>query len=241
MDVLSLLFNILAYLALAVFWVGMGWRLWRWLETPVPLKIPTTPAPPTPLGALARVLGEGLFFRSLWRENMELWLGGWIFHVSMALVLLKHLRYFTYPVPAWVSALFDVGVVAGWGMVVALLYLLLRRLFMERVRYISLLSDYLLLLLLLAIPVTGLLMKYLYPVFVVEAKAFALGVITLHPRPVPAHWLFLLHFTLVLGLLAYFPFSKLVHAPGVFVSPTRNQANDARLRRYVNPWDYPLD
>lgn len=240
MDALSLLYNLLAYLALTVFWVGMGYRLWRWLETPVPLKIPTTPAPATQGGALLRVLGELFLFRSLWRENLELWLGGWLFHVSMALVLLKHLRYFTYPVPAWVNALYNVGVVAGWVMVLALLYLLARRVVMERVRYVSVLSDYLLLGLLLLIPATGLWMKFQDPVMVVDAKAFVLGVLTLQPRAVPHHVLFLTHLTLVLLLVAYFPFSKLVHAPGVLFSPTRNQANDGRRRRYVNPWDYPV-
>jgi len=241
MDGLSLIFNALAYLALIVFWVGVGLRIWRWLETPTPLKIPTTPAPKTQTGALARVLGEALLFRSLWRENLELWLGGWIFHVTMALVLLKHLRYFTYPIPNWVNALYQAGVMAGEVMVVALLYLLARRIFMERVRYISLLSDYLLLALLILIPASGLWIKFQNPVLVVDVKSFVLGLITLHPQPIPHHALFLTHIGLVIVLVIYFPFSKLMHAPGVFVSPTRNQANDGRIHRHLNPWDYPVE
>ncbi|MFQ5409609.1 MAG: hypothetical protein ACE5FI_14460, partial [Anaerolineales bacterium] len=56
---------------------------------------------------------------------------------------------------------------------------------------------------------------------------------------VPAHPLFLAHFALVLILVAYFPYGKLLHAPGVFFSPTRNQADDGRRRLHVNPWDPP--
>jgi nitrate reductase gamma subunit len=240
MDILSVFVNALAYLALAVFWVGMGYRIWRWAETPVPLRIPTTPAPSTRTGAAARVAGEIFLFRSLWRENIPLWVGGWAFHVGMALVLLKHLRYVFYPVPGWVNALFSVGEYAGWVMIVALIYLFLRRIFLERVRYISLLSDYLVIVLIIAIPITGLLMKYMDPVFVVQAKAFVLGIITLSPKPVPHHWLFLLHNGLVMILLIYFPISKLVHAPGLLFSPTRTLANLPRAQRHINPWDYPI-
>ena len=41
-------------------------------------------------------------------------------------------------------------------------------------------------------------------------------------------------------LLAYFPFSKLMHMAGVFLSPTRNLSNDSRIVRHVNPWNYPV-
>ena len=52
--------------------------------------------------------------------------------------------------------------------------------------------------------------------------------------------LFYGHLFLVCVLLAYFPFSKLVHMAGVFLSPTRNLANNNRMVRHVNPWDYPV-
>ncbi len=42
-------------------------------------------------------------------------------------------------------------------------------------------------------------------------------------------------------LLAMLPFTKMVHAAGLWLSPTRNQANDSRRRRHVNPWDAPVD
>ena len=41
-------------------------------------------------------------------------------------------------------------------------------------------------------------------------------------------------------LLAYFPFSKLMHLGGVFLSPTRNMANTTRMVRHINPWNAPV-
>ena len=51
--------------------------------------------------------------------------------------------------------------------------------------------------------------------------------------------LFFTHLTLVCVLLIYFPFSKLMHMPGVFFSPTRNMANNSRRVRHINPWNPP--
>jgi hypothetical protein len=40
------------------------------------------------------------------------------------------------------------------------------------------------------------------------------------------------HLGLVAALMLVFPFSKLLHAPGLFFSPTRNQADNPRERRH---------
>lgn len=234
---MTILFTVLSYLALGVFWLGMGYRVWTWVETPVPLKIPTTPAPQTLLGVVRRMAGEVLLFRSLFASSPALWLGSWLFHLGLLLVLLRHLRYFLYPVPDWVLALQPAGVVAGVVLFLAGLFLFLRRIVLLPVRSISLLSDYFAIVLLVSIAGTGLGIQFISPVDLVAVKAFALGLVTLTPAPVPPNALFLVHWTLVLLLIAYLPFSQLVHAGGIFFSPTRNQRDDARLRRYVNPWD----
>jgi len=52
--------------------------------------------------------------------------------------------------------------------------------------------------------------------------------------------LFYVHFFLVCVLLAYIPFSKLMHLGGVFMSPTRNLPNNSRAVRHENPWNYPV-
>ena len=132
--------------------------------------------------------------------------------------------------------------VSGVVIVVALVYLLCRRLFNPQVRYVSLPADYFILLLLLGIVVSGLTMRYTdLHVDVIAIKDYAVGLVTFRPGPpAGANWVFYLHLLLVCTLLAYFPFSKLVHMAGIFLSPTRNLANNSRARRHINPWDYPV-
>ncbi len=123
----------------------------------------------------------------------------------------------------------------------ALAYLLFRRLRDPLVRYISLATDYFALFLLLGIAVSGVLMRYFFRADITSVKQFALGLATFHPIAPPAlSSVVLVHVLLVSTLAAYFPFSKLMHMGGVFLSPTRNLANNNRSKRHVNPWNYPV-
>jgi nitrate reductase gamma subunit len=115
------------------------------------------------------------------------------------------------------------------------------RVLVPRVRYISTPSDHLMLALLLAIAGTGLAMKYIAHTDVVAVKAFALGLLVADWQPLPADGLVYAHLALVALLMLVFPFSKLLHAPGIFFSPTRNQVDDPRERRHLAPWAAPLD
>jgi len=118
----------------------------------------------------------------------------------------------------------------------ALLFLLGRRLFDSQVRYISLPADYFALFLLLAVVGSGIFMRYVAKVDVVGVKELSLGLVTLQPvMPEGIGLPFFIHLFFVSFLFAYFPFSKLVHMGGVFLSPTRNLANNNRMRRHVNP------
>jgi nitrate reductase gamma subunit len=69
-----------------------------------------------------------------------------------------------------------------------------------------------------------------------------MGLATFHPviPAQPVGFMFYLHIFLVSCLFAYFPFSKLMHMGGVFLSPTRNMPNDSRMVRHINPWNYPV-
>jgi nitrate reductase gamma subunit len=184
---------------------------------------------------------EVVFFESLFKGSLWTWLFGWVFHASLALVFARHLRYFTEPVWGWVVLVQPLGILAGFGMVAGLAGLLARRVAVERIRYISTPSDYLMLVLLLAIAASGLAMKYLAPTDVVGVKAFFLGLMYFDWQPLPADGLLYLHLALVAALMIVFPFSKLLHAPGVFFSPTRNQADDPREARHLAPWAARLD
>ncbi|AHE98856.1 respiratory nitrate reductase subunit gamma [Thioalkalivibrio paradoxus] len=229
----TVLFALLFYAATAIFLVGIGMRIARYARTPAPLKIPTTPAPTTRGGVVVRMATEVLLFNSLFKANKWIWIFGILFHVALALVLLRHLRYFLDPVPTWVVMIQPFGKYAAFAMVIGLAGLWARRLFVERIRYISSPSDHLMLALLLGIGLTGLAMTYLWHVDITAVKLFFTGLMRFDFNPLPAHPMLLLHLLLVAGLMIIFPFSKLLHAPGVFFSPTRNQVDNPREKRHV--------
>ncbi|AGK62241.1 Nitrate reductase gamma subunit [Archaeoglobus sulfaticallidus PM70-1] len=217
-----------------------------------------------------RMLMEIFLFRSLWKNvryelpaqkavsTKWLWVFGLVFHWSLLIVLIRHFRFFLEPVPWFVSTLmkldgfFEVHMdwfqphmthilITGLTLLVALLYLLYRRLAFPKERTFSLPSDYIALILLLGVATTGLLMRYVYPVDVSEVKALAQGLLSFHPPANPdLDLMFMLHLLFVSTLLAYFPFSKLMHSAGIFFSPTRNMPNNCRAKRHVNPWNYPV-
>ena len=184
---------------------------------------------------------EVAFFESLFKANKWTWLFGWVFHAALLLVVLRHLRYFTEPVWSWVKWVQPFGLYASFAMLAGLVALWLRRIAVERMRYISGPSDHLMLLLLIGIVATGLVMKYVVHTDIVALKAFVLGLIYFDWQPIPADAVLLIHLGLVMVLMIVFPFSKLLHAPGVFFSPGRNQVDNPREKRHVAPWAAALD
>jgi nitrate reductase gamma subunit len=232
---LMTIFAVMLYAAGLVMLLGLVYRVWLYAGTPAPLKIPTMPAPTTRSGVIARVFSEVVLFRSLFKANKWIWLFGWVFHMALALVLLRHLRYFLEPAPDFVVLIQPLGVIAGFAMVAGLSALWARRFLVPRIRYISSPSDHLMLALLVAIGASGLAMKFLAHTDIVAVKAFVLGLIYLDWQPLPDDPALLVHLGLVGLLMIVFPFSKLLHAPGVFFSPTRTQVDDSRERRHVPP------
>lgn len=222
-------------------------------------------SPASRWGVVGRMALEVFLFRSLFRNSdvaivggkpvygsaKWLWLFGLTFHWSLLVVLVRHLRFFIEPITPWISGLaavdgfFTIGVPTLYLSSAALLagatFLFARRIVAPQLKYISLFTDYFALLLLAAIVVTGLLTRHFFPVDLLAVKNLALGWVTFSPA-VPAGLgpVFLLHLFLVCVLMAWFPFSKLMHLGGLFLSPTRNLANDNRARRHVNPWNYPV-
>lgn len=233
---LSTIFLILSYVVIALFLLGVAMKIYGYAATPSPLKIPTTPAPTTGGGVFMRMVREVVFFESLFKGNKWTWVGGYLFHITFALVLIRHLRYFTSPTPELIVLIGPIGVLAGVGLVVSAGYLYVRRLAVDRVSYISSGADYFALVLIGGIALTGLAMKFAVRTDVAQVKEFCLGIVTFSPANMPSDPVFILHYLLVLTLGAYFPFSKLMHAGGIFFSPTRHQVDDPRERRHVNPW-----
>ena len=221
--------------------------------------------PATTLQVVGRMLLEVLVFRSLFRnmttEMKEgkivygseklLWLAGLAFHWSFLFIFARHFRFFFQEVPSilkmmeGVDSFFQVGaplfymtdaVILG-----AVTFLLLRRVYLPQINYISLAADFFPLFLILGIALSGILMRYIFKVHIVAVKQLAMGLVSLSPIiPQGIGAIFYAHLFLICILLMYFPFSKLMHMGGVFLSPTRNMANDSRMVRHINPWNYPV-
>lgn len=217
-------------------------------------------------GVIVRMLLEIFLFRSLFRNTSArldsdgklsfrlekwLWLFALAFHYAFLTVILRHLRFFLEPVPACIKLLetldgfLQVGLpgvmLSGVVLLLAVTFLFLRRLFIGRVRYISLASDYFPLFLIFGIAFSGLLMRYFTKASVVAIKKLAMGLVSFHPVvPEGIGVIFYIHLFLVSVLLVYFPFSKLMHMGGIFLSPTRNMTGNTRAVRHVNPWNYPV-
>ena len=241
MSLLTILFAVLLNFAVLVFVLGLARKIRSYARTPAPLKIPTTPAPVTTAGVSWRMAREVVFFESLFKSSKWTWIFGWTFHAALLLVLLRHARYFQEPVWLPVVLIQPFGTYAGFVMVAGLGGLWARRWLVDRVRYISTPSDHLMLALLLAIGLTGLGMRFVKHTDIVAVKVFMLGLLRFDWQPLPSDPVLLVHLALVALLMIIFPISKLLHAPGLFFSPTRNQTDNARELRHVSAWTNALD
>lgn len=238
---LGTVYALLFYVATLLLVVGVALKIRKYARTPAPLKIPTTPAPTTRWGVVLRMVREVVFFESLFKSNKWIWAFGWVFHMSMWLVLARHLRYFTLNVWGWVEFIQPFGMYAGFAMVAGLLGLWVRRFTVERIRYISNPSDHLMLVLIIGIGVSGLSMRFVAHTDIIAVKAFMLGLLRFRIGDLPSDPNLLIHLGLVAILMIIFPISKLLHAPGVFFSPTRNQVDNPREVRHLAPWAAKLE
>jgi nitrate reductase gamma subunit len=272
---------VIPYLAFCTFIIGLAFRVIVWSGIPVPFRIPTTCGqqkslpwirhdrldnPATQLGVLGRMIMEVLCFRSLtrnsktevvdgcypvFRPSLLLWFGAFAFHWSMLVVVTRHLRFFSEPVPIFITYLtqadgiIQVGLpyyfITSFMLIMSVMYLVLRRMLNPQVRYISLAADFFPLFLLVGIALSGFWLRHLQKTDIVAVKELVMGLVSFTPViPEGLSSLFYGHIFLVSILIAYFPFSKLVHMAGVFLSPTRNLAGNTRRVRHINPWDYPV-
>jgi len=281
---------VIPYAAVITFLAGMIWKVVDWARSPVPFRIPTTAGqqwslpwikysrldnPKGTAGVVGRMFFDVVLFRSLFRHTrMEfrngpkvtyewekwLWLFALAFHYAFLVILIRHLRFFTEPVP-WFVTLTDrldgfmqVGIapftgyqlpyllLSGVVLLVAVGFLFVRRIYSAQIRYISLPSDYFPLALIGTLALTGILMRYVLKVDLTAVKELAMGLVSFRvSNPEGIGVLFYIHLFLFSVLLFYFPFSKLAHMAGIFLSPTRNLSNNSRFVRHVNPWNYPVE
>ena len=278
------------YAAIILFLVGFCRRVMGWARSAVPFRITTTCGqqasmpwikqakidnPSSSIGVVLRMLLEIVCFRSLFRNSrmklaggtrlsyqleLFLWLGALVFHYAFFTVVVRHLRFFTEPVPFFVTLLEQVDsflrievlydflifgqptvYLSGLALFAAALYLFIRRVVIPQVRYISLAADFFPLFLIMGIALSGIFMRYFTKVDIVAVKTMTMGLVTFRPTiPEGVSGVFFAHMFLVSVLLAYFPFSKLMHLGGIFLSPTRNMTGNTRQVRHVNPWNHPV-
>ena len=242
----SVIYALAFYIATAIFIIGIVRKIVQYARTPVPLKIPTMPAPVTQGGVVVRMASEVILFNSLFKSNKWIWIFGWMFHVALALAFVRHLRYVISPDSIFMPLIGheivqSFGMYAGFAMLAGLAGLFARRIFVDRVRYISSPSDYAMLLLIMGIAGTGMMMSFVEHTDIVMLKEFMLGLLVFDIQALPTDLLVLVHLGLVIALMVIFPISKLLHAPGVFFSPTRNQVDNARTKRHLAPWAAELE
>ncbi|MEJ1339748.1 MAG: respiratory nitrate reductase subunit gamma [Candidatus Sedimenticola sp. (ex Thyasira tokunagai)] len=238
---MSTVYALLFIVATLVLVIGLARKIAKYAKTPAPLKIPTTPAPVTQTGVVLRMFREVVFFESLFKSTKWTWIFSWMFHLGLLLVLLRHVRYFMDSVWLPIELIQPFGMYAGFAMVAGLGGLFVRRIFVDRVRYISAPSDYLWLMLLGFIGFSGLMMSFVVHTDIVAVKQFFTGIWTFSGGALPVDLPLLVHITLVIVLMLLFPFSKLLHAPGIFFSPSRNQVDNPREKRHIVPWAKALE
>ncbi|MGY0288816.1 MAG: respiratory nitrate reductase subunit gamma [Candidatus Methanodesulfokora washburnensis] len=234
---------LLAYISVIVLIVGSIYKFLTWIKVPVPLKVPLTPGPTTYTGVVARLATDAFLFRPLLKGAKKLWMGGWIFHVLLLTTIIAHIINILFH-DLWSVIGYSWYDIIGYTGIIfagALAFLIVRRIVMPNLRYISHLSDYLILLLLISIVLLGDYVRFYSGVDVKQVSAFIYSLIYLKPIEPPSNIYFLLHMFLVELLMIYIPFSKVMHFIGIFLNPVKNQRNDARMRRKVNPWDFPVE
>jgi len=222
--------------------------------------------PSSTLGVIGRMALEVFAFRSLFRNTKTelregpqlsygsekfLWVAGLAFHWSFLIIFIRHFRFFMLDIPSVIQIIEGLDSFLQIGapllyltdvvLLAAVTFLVFRRLAMPLVKYISLPADYFPLFLILGIAISGILMRYFMKTHIVGVKELVLGLLSFAPVvPEGIGTIFYIHLFLVSSLLIYFPMSKLMHMGGVFLSPTRNMANNSREVRHVNPWNYPV-
>jgi nitrate reductase gamma subunit len=223
--------QVLPYIAGAIFLIGVIYRVAGWLKVPVPFQLTLFPAPTSGAGRVAAVGTEMLFFKSLYNNDKNLWLWAWLLHVSLAMVIIGHIvgiyflmNQFTLiglsaPSSQAMSAFF--GTVFGITLMVSLIVLFYRRLVNPEVKKLSDPADYIDLLFVLVIAITGNHMRLPgVHVDLPAVKAYIGSLLALSPMPIPDSGVFIAHFTAVMLFMIYFPFSKMLHFAGFLVNRT---------------------
>lgn len=212
---------IFAYLCYAVFLWRIVWRIVLLLRSRDYAKYRDIPSPRTSLAEIVKAGGDIVFFTRLLRGNPLLWFGEWVFHIAFVLVLVRHLRYVLDAAPEWLLDLQFAGLLAGYVLPVALVYIVVRKLLVEKMKYFSS-GNFFLLSLLFLISLTGLIMKDFIHPDIVGIKVFISHGLAFRPAPAPESYLFIVHYVTAFVFLAYLP-THIFAAPFTLLEARRRE------------------
>jgi len=225
---------ILPYVALIGFVAGVVYRLVSWQRLPQPAPMTLYPTQGSGLGPLLR---EALLLPSLRRGDGSLWKLAWVFHATLAIAFVGHLRVVTQigdralaglgAGPGAIAVLSaGLGGAAGIVLLIAIAGFIARRLLVQRVREISSAPDFAGLLLLTAVIASGNLMRWLgSPSELSLARAWVGSLLTLSPHA-PRSVLLLVHAFFAELLILYVACSKLMHFGGFFFTFSLTKRTD---------------
>lgn len=224
-----LILGLLPYVTIAVFVVAMIYRIRVWIKTPQPGAMTLSPAPDGAAATFWGVIKESLFFPSLFKGDKFLWVFAWIFHATLALIFIGHVRVFTDFPRLWAALGINAdrmsaisGGTAGVIILIFAVLLLVRRVAILRVREITNYADILALLLVIAVLITGDAMRFgaHFDLEITRHYFSNLATFSLTSTALPANSMFTLHFLLAQVLIMFIPFSKVLHFGGIFFTQT---------------------
>jgi len=218
--------SILPYITIVVFLGGIFYRFNKWRKQPKP-KMTLSPAPDPGIPRFKELLKETIFFRSLFKGDRNLWIFSWLFHIMLALIFIGHLRVISWLPDNLLGSLGmtteninTMSQISGGGagliIIFMILFLLGRRIFTKRVREISYRGDYIALLLILIVLITGDAMRLVSHFDLALTRDYFMGLITFSAVSMPANNWFAAHYLFAQLLILYMPFSKLLHFGGIF-------------------------
>jgi len=224
--------GIMVYVAVAVFLIGMAYQVYQWLQAPkARFKTGLFPKPNTTVARWVKVAEDSLIFPQVILFDRWMWVLTIVFHFGLLGAFVGHLRLvheFTPLVNVLGSKGMDQftrwsGGIMGIALILGLIYYLLRRLTFPY-KELSVLEDYILLILLILTVILGNLMRFFGDIHVADYRAYVQSLMVFEPALPPVlaassnKWALLFHVLFANLLLICFPFSKLVHVIATFLS-----------------------
>ena len=212
---------ILPYVAALLLVAGAVYRVGSWSRAPKKLNWKLYPVPHGITGEAGYILEEWLSFKMLFRHNRAVWLGSYVFHLSLVALAAWFLLLLAGVGVAWLVRL------GAAGLFLASAYLFLLRLWVPQMRLLSSLVEFFNLALFMAISALG--WSLMGQGLAGELRSWAVSVLSLRPVALPPEGTLLLFVFLVEFFLAYLPFSKMFHAASKYFAFHKS--------RWLNPYE----